>query len=231
MWQGMQNPVGQNHWRGLTGTHNTSGEKDEHVTRLWTFFWNTSPPPPWASGCKHPALLREQPASSEKVLGRDQIPPPPEGIAVLAPQKEFGNDRLAKRPLILRLDDSVPVYSAGVSVPWKWSVVLFKFIQASIQHMLLSTYCVPSPIPGSEQNRCPCPTEALLEHKDICFLVQYFPIHKVFPYPQLHLIFTLVQDGSGRSHELHLQVKKNKPRENRGFAELPVASWWQSWEQ
>ena len=36
----------------------------------------------------------------------------------------------------------------------------------------------------------------------------------------------------GRSHELHLQVKKKKkPRENRGFAELPVASWWQSWEQ
>ena len=55
--------------------------------------------------------------------------------------------------MILRLDDSMPVYSAGVSIPWKWSVVLFNysFIQSSIQHMLLSTYYVPGPILGGEQ--------------------------------------------------------------------------------
>lgn len=163
MRQRMQNPGGQNHWRGLTGAHNTSGGKDEHVTRLWTFFWITGSPPPWAYGCKHPLLLREQPASNEQVLGRDQIPPLPEGIAVLALQKEFWNDWLSKGPLILRLD-SMPVYSAGVSVPWKWSVVLFNysFIQSSIQHMPLGTYYVPSPILGSEQNRCPCSIETFL---------------------------------------------------------------------
>ena len=159
----MQSPGGQNHWRDLTGAHNMSGEKDEHITWLWTFFWNTSPSPPWAYSCKQPPLLREQPASNEKVLGRDQIPPPPEGILVLASQKEFWNDRQAKGALILRLDNSMLVYSAGVLVPRKWSVVLFNYscIKSSIQHMLLSTYYVPGPIQGSEQNRRPCPTELI----------------------------------------------------------------------
>jgi hypothetical protein len=86
-------------------------------------------------------------------LARDQIPPVPKGIAVLASGKEFCNGRLAKGPLVLRLDDSTPLYTAGVLAPCNWSGVLCNY--SFTQHMLLSTYCVLGSVSSGGQNRSP----------------------------------------------------------------------------